>query len=856
MVRQSIFYVRSLIINKFILKTYGILIDFFYLTKHLFIYLYLNIPIKHMIQSLRYILFTLSFILFFFLRSYSTVKKFNIKVDSHTISNKNDTTPPPNEFNFFVSNSGSDSNDGRSAITPKLKIGSIETLISNTAVGASGTALNLDENSLFREEYDPVNNYLHVTSFSLKNSKKMAKITGMDIIKEWDVTPANNNVCQHLLQHSLDINSSGYSYIMVAEIDTVLERTKPVSAVNYLTLTSSIQQCNSIPGTYYTPNLKTNPVMIYMHPTKGVPGRNKFRYEATTRNSNINGFYIDNSSYEHLFLQTSAYGYGLLSAGRNTMIKNIIFQGGGIHHTVVKSGQIDSCMFLAGPKGLKDRIAAVFYNAEGTNDKNKITNSIFLDVPNAIYTHTNGEINHKSLVLDKVYAFADTTDAGTALSAADTDSIDVSNCYTEGYPFGWNGGATKLNIKNSIFRNTSQSGIFLISKNNVTGEVNINNSLITTNGNDINQNLANGWTAYGVRSPYKNVNIEVSNTIFHCYSTWHGPYNTVTTFQVAGLLKAHHNIYICDANDNNSLFVYNADNSGGRGTSTNVSSNFNTYIILRGSKFIWFVSPNINNERSLSTLSEWQALTGQDKNSIIIDLRNNPLGLKAVFVDPDYGNWTLTQTIQADSIRKISGGITNPPLFYPKRPLINNDSVPFKIPGGFSSFNGIMKSESESVVKWQTFNESEFSSFIIEYSLDGSHFMEAGSLQAINDNQNNNYQYVHTHQGTDSIFYRLRCIYTDSTISFSKIIKLYSDFTQEFKITIYPNPFQQAVTVEHPRRNAGQIRIYDYDGKLLKIEAIKARSSHTVVSLSNLPAGRYFIQWNSNQEKLSGTIVK
>ncbi len=810
-----------------------------------------------MIQSLRYIFFTLSFILFFFFRSYSTVKKFNIKVDPHTISNKNDTTPPPNEFNFFVSNSGSDSNDGRSAITPKLKIGSVETLISNTAVGASGTSLNLDENSLFREEYDPVNYHPHVTSFSLKNFKKLAKITGMDIIKEWTATPANSNVYQHLLQHSIALSGPAYNYVMIAEIDTVLEKTQPIPAVKYCKLVATIAQCNSLPGSFYTTDVTTNPVMVYMHPSEGAPGNNKFRYEITTRNYNINGYNIDNAKYENLFLQTSGNGYGMLSAGKNTLIKNTIFQGGGTHHTVIKSGQIDSCLFLAGSKGLKDRIAAVFYNTEGKDANNKITNTIFLDVPNTIYTHTNGDINYKSLLLDKVYAFADSTDALNGLSANDTDSIEVNNCYVEGYPTGWwYGGGVKLNIRNSIFRKTNQSAIMAISKADVVGEVKVNNVLIETNGNDNNQNLANGWTAFGVRAPYNNVNLEVTNTIIHAFSTWNGSNITVSAFQFAGLLKANHNIYICDVNDKKFFHIYNANNNEGKGASTNVTSNYNAYILLRGESFHWMVNPNNNNDQDVYTLSQLQLLTGQDKNSIVIDLRNNPLGLKAIFVDPDNGNWTLNQTIQADSIRKISAGMTSPPLFYPKRPKISNDSISFKIPGGFSSFSGIMRSESETVVEWKTFNESEVSSFIIEYSLDGTHFLEAGILKPLNDNQNNNYQYVHTHQGIDSIFYRLRYVSTDSSSLFSSVIKLYSDFTQEFKITIYPNPFQQAVTVEHPRRNSGEIRVFDYEGKLIKIEAVRARTSHTVVSLSNLPAGRYFVQWTSNQEKLSGTIVK
>ncbi len=805
-------------------------------------------------QSLRCFLFTLALISLFF-SSYST--NFHIKVFAFLVLKNNDTIPSSDALNFFVSNRGSDTNDGRSPNTPKLRISSIQTLLSSNATGGSVTSLNLDDNSSFREEYDPANNNLYVNSFSLKSPIRLAKITGMDIIREWDATPANNNVYQYLLKHSIELSGPAYNYIMVAEIDTVLETTRPISAVKYLTLVSNIAQCNSTPGSYYVPNVTINPLMVYMHPSEGAPGKNKFRYEVTTRNYNINAGLIDNATYNGLLLQTAGNGYGMLSAGKNSSIKNCIFQGGGTHHTVVKSGHIDSCLFIAGPKGLQDRIAAVFYNSEGEGANNKITNTIFLNVPNAVYTHTNGSINHKSLLLDKVYAFADSTDAVNGLSANNTDSIEVNNCYVEGYPTGWwYGGGTKLNIQNSIFRKTNQSGILAISNPNAAGELKVNNVLIETNGNDDNQNLANGWTAYGIRSPYNNTNIEVTNTIIHGFSTWHESNVTVSAFQFTGLIKANHNIYICDVNDKNSMHIYNGSNSGGIGTSANVTSNYNVFVLLRGTRFHWMVNPNNNNDQDIYTLSEWQSLTGQDKNSIVIDLRNNPLGLKAVFVDPDNGNWTLTQTIQADSIRKISAGMTTPPLFYPKRPLVDNEVIPFKTPGGFSSFSGILRSESETVVKWSTFNESDVSSFIIEYSLDGTHFTEAGSLSPLNNSNNNDYQYIHAHYGTDSIFYRLKCIYSDSTSLYSSVIKLYSDFSQEFKITIYPNPFQQTITVEHPRRNLGEIRIFDNDGRLIKTFTVIPRSSRTLISLTNLPAGHYFVQWTSNQEKLNGTIIK
>jgi hypothetical protein len=770
---------------------------------------------------------------------------------------RTDTVPEREGSSFFVSSLGSDTSDGKSASTPKLTITGIEASMQNAPATNSGVTLNLNGNSLFREEFNPSRNNTYIRTVGMKDPKSLAKFTGMDVIRDWTLAPSFKNVYQHMLKHSIETGSA-YANIIVAEIDTTLEKTNPVTAVRYLTLVSDPERCNNQAGTFYTPNILTNPCMVYMHPSEGAPGANKFRYEVTTRNHGIYGYLLDGLTFENLFLQSSGHGIGMLGAGTNSTIKNVIFQGGGIHHTVIKSGQMDSCLFLPGPKGLREVIAAVFYDTEGKQRHNRITNTIFLDVPSAVYSHTLGSNSYKSLVLDKVYAFADSTTATYGLTANDTDSIEVTNCYVEGYPYGWwFGGGSKLSIKNSLFIKTNQAGIQPYVKSGTIGEVKINNVLITTNANDYNQNHENGWVAFGIRAPNNNARVEVSNTIIHCYSTWHGANQAVTTYQVAGALNAHHNIYICDVNDENSIYMNIADNSGGRGTSTNVSSNNNAFILLRGSKFNWMVSPNNSNgESSISTLPEWQFLTGQDKNSIVIDLRNNPLGLKAIFVDPEHGNWTLAQTLQADSIRRIGAGMTAPPLFYPKRPLFESSGTPFQTPGGFSTFTGSIRSETEAVLQWQTFNESQFSTFNVQYSFDKKNFMEGGTLNANNDGKNHDYQYIHTHQEADSIFYRVRCVNTDSTVFYSSIVELKDYNSFEAGLNIFPNPFQQSFTVRHPRKDKGNINIFDYSGRLIKVIAVTPRASKTLVNLPHLPSGRYFVQWVSNQEKLSGTIIK
>lgn len=766
-----------------------------------------------------------------------------------------DTVPRANDYNFFVSNNGANTNDGKSAAAPKLHIDSIENFFNEFASQNNGASLGLESNSIFREQFSAFSDNVNLGTFNLSTGRRFAKITGMDVIKDWGATPGILNVYKHSLEHSIDLLNPNYNNIIIAEIDTVLEKTNPVSAVKYLTLVASIDQCKTFKGSYYTAPLKENPAIIYIHPTEGEPGKNKYRYEVTTRPYSIDGFYITGAKYENLFLQSSAYGFGMLAAGNKSLVKNVIFQGGGTHHIVIRNGEIDSCLFLPGPRGLSARIAVVFAEIDGSGKTNKISNSIFLDIPNPIYSHTDVSNNYKYLAIDKVYAFADTMDASSAFSASDTDSIHVSNSYAEGYPTGWSGALAKLVFENCLFRNISRSAFEVLQSKSPVCDVNISNVLIAMNGNEKNLVASPEGAAFGIRAPLGNANVEVSNMVFHGFSTWKQPNQTMKVFQTGAKLNARRNIYICDVNDNNALHVYKADNSSGIGSSTNIASDSNVYILLRGSGFHWDVTPNNKNASNIYSLLQWQTLTGQDKNSIFIDLRKNPLGLKAIFSDPLNGNWTLTQTPQADSVRKLAAGMTSPPLYYPKRPTIDNFTH-YKTLEGFSSFNGTIKTNNDIELEWKTFNESQFSSFAIEYSMDGVNFMQLDIINALGDEKDNNYLFVDTRQPSEINYYRLRLVNKDNTYSYSSAVFLERDLYDKVKMIVYPNPFFNQITVRHPPRNKAEISIYDFSGNLLNSWQIASGVSKSVLTLDRIQDGYYLVKWSSGQEKMTTTILK
>ena len=75
-------------------------------------------------------------------------------------------------------------------------------------------------------------------------------------------------------------------------------------------------------------------------------------------------------------------------------------------------------------------------------------------------------------------------------------------------------------------------------------------------------------------------------------------------------------------------------------------------------------------------------------------------------------------------------------------------------------------------------------------------------------------------------------------------------------IKIFPNPFEETVTVDVSGYEIGGIRIYDLNGKLLLKENYDSPQNHCVLNLSDIPAGIYLIHSVIEGNDVSGKIIK
>jgi hypothetical protein len=159
----------------------------------------------------------------------------------------------------------------------------------------------------------------------------------------------------------------------------------------------------------------------------------------------------------------------------------------------------------------------------------------------------------------------------------------------------------------------------------------------------------------------------------------------------------------------------------------------------------------------------------------------------------------------------------------------------------------------DALLNWATVTEQNTHTFVVERSLDGSNFMDIGSVQASGtSSQVNDYQYLDKNAmelPAKTLYYRLRQVDIDGKFTYSTIVTVAVQQTSTApSVRAYPNPFNQDITLQILNVTAtGQsqsVGLYSVEGKLLYQQRI-VYTGNTTVLLNNLPAltpGVYMLQ--------------
>jgi Secretion system C-terminal sorting domain len=705
-------------------------------------------------------------------------------------------------FDFYISNAGKDTYPGNKIFLPKQTIAATAPLLANCFKIKGNVKVGLKGGDVFNENL--------ITSYPIElgtytddnfSQNDFAILNGSkEFNSGWIKDSLTANAFEQDIPYTgftgYGINGIGsYSYIYVTEIDKALENTAPFTARKLLKFVTTITDVESTPGSFYSPiNTNENPKHIFIHTSDGSsPNSNaKYRYEVTVRDWAVNSTYQSNNIFENLWVHGFGAGNGILPGGDNSYYNKIIFgPGAGIHHVVVRSGTINHSLFLPGAKNTSG-FAVVFYDVEGLGRHCTIKNSIFLDIPSPVYSHTSLGTNYGAVELNNVVGFADTTDANAFMYTSNNDTALLNNVYTDGYTSGYNYATAKYSsINNSYFKDV-KFGIAYSANNAVNASV--NNVFIKTKGNS--------YTTGIYMQP--NTSLTLTNSITHVINNYRSYWANAASFVYGtgistNKISASGNIFICDIAPVATLIAANTNAVNGISAD---SWNNNVYILLKGNKIEWTTSnPSANGGSSLiQNFDEWERLSGQDKNSLFFDLRNDPRGLKVIFVDPDNGNYDLANTPEGYQIAALHAGMTTPlncflqkPTYEQAADLIRNSAIPsvdacrnpcrqntIRIN---NSFETKIITDRQVSLYWNISEQHNINYYELQKAIGNSVFKKLCKIPVSTDSI---YSYIDDIQ--PGITYQYRLVITDHAGGrcYSGIQKMKINDNKAF--TIYPNP--------------------------------------------------------------------
>ena len=155
------------------------------------------------------------------------------------------------------------------------------------------------------------------------------------------------------------------------------------------------------------------------------------------------------------------------------------------------------------------------------------------------------------------------------------------------------------------------------------------------------------------------------------------------------------------------------------------------------------------------------------------------------------------------------------------------------------------------LLDWQTDNEVNTSHFVIQHSVNGLQFEDAGTVTAKNTGGVHTYSFTHGPLAAGLHYYRLRMVDADGKFTYSPVKMLKTAAVSGLQL--YPNPAGQFVKVQGLEAS-GIIRIFTADGRLLK--QWTATGSTLLADLSGMAGGMYIVTWSIHGKTVQRQLVK
>ena len=186
----------------------------------------------------------------------------------------------------------------------------------------------------------------------------------------------------------------------------------------------------------------------------------------------------------------------------------------------------------------------------------------------------------------------------------------------------------------------------------------------------------------------------------------------------------------------------------------------------------------------------------------------------------------------------------------------------FHLPLVLNQFNATLSGKKVNL-NWVTGMEKELSHFVIERSVNGVDYVEAGKVSAKGSSNvkiDYNYQDMLNSSAKGMLYYRLKMVDIDNKYQYSpvRVIRV-AELNDEVKILAYPNPVTTELRVTLPQdwqNTKLAFALYNVNGQLVK-QVVNNRSGQTeTINVSDIPVGLYMMKVINGDQSAVQRIVK
>lgn len=181
------------------------------------------------------------------------------------------------------------------------------------------------------------------------------------------------------------------------------------------------------------------------------------------------------------------------------------------------------------------------------------------------------------------------------------------------------------------------------------------------------------------------------------------------------------------------------------------------------------------------------------------------------------------------------------------------------LPVKLVSFSGNLENN-VSRLRWETSMEESLSGYTVQRSYDGSNFSDISTLPAFGRAHVYNYNDEAADQNADKIYYRLKIVDIDNSLTYSGIVLLKRSLTQG-TVVVMPNPFSKELRFSITSTSTENITytLLNSEGKQLRKTSQKLNRGSNVFyinDLGSIQTGIYFLQIQLNDEIKTIKLLK